>query len=132
MLSDLNRENGPSVENGGYDRWNKWWNRFASCGIRLEDCTGQVLGTLPDEDTDESEEEVSEEDDEEEDEDEEEESDSDGWGSEVNDSDFPALPAGNGRTMELTRLLQEVRAMNEGRDEALIARIRIERPPSPE
>ena len=30
--------------------------------------------------------------------------------------------------MELTRLLQEVRAINEGRDEKLIARIRIERP----
>jgi len=59
-----------------------------------------------------------------------EQSDSEGWGSETDDSSFPALPASNGRTMELTRLLQEVRAINEGRDEKLIARIRIERPPS--
>jgi len=61
-----------------------------------------------------------------------EQSDSEGWGSEADDSSlsFPALPASNGRTMELTRLLQEVRAINEGRDEKLIARIRIERPPS--
>ena len=135
MLSDLNKENGPSIENGGYERWNKWWNRFASFGITLEDCTGQALGTLPDEDQEESEEEEESDEDEdveEEEEEEEEESDSEGWGSEVDDSSFPALPAGNGRTMELTRLLQEVRAMNEGRDEKLIARIRIERPPSPE
>ncbi|KIM38035.1 hypothetical protein M413DRAFT_448073 [Hebeloma cylindrosporum] len=138
MLSDLNKENGPSMENGGYERWNKWWNRFASFGIRLEDCTGQVLGTLPDEDPegsqedDESEEEEEEEEDDEEEDDDEDDDDSEGWGSEINESSFPALPAGNGRTMELTRLLQEVRAMNEGRDEKLIARIRIERPPSPE
>jgi hypothetical protein len=24
MLGDLNEENGPSVENGGYERWNRW------------------------------------------------------------------------------------------------------------
>jgi hypothetical protein len=134
MLGDLNKENGPSVENGGYQRWNKWWNRCAAAGIRLEDCTGQVLGTLPPvEEEGDSEEEEEEDGDGDEDESEEEEEDSrDGWGSEIDESDFPALPEGNGRTMELTRLLQEVRAMNEGRDEKLIARIRIERPPSPE
>ena len=34
------------------------------------------------------------------------------------------LPEGNGRTMELTRLLEECRVMNEGCDEEMIARIR--------
>ena len=34
------------------------------------------------------------------------------------------LPEGNGRTMELKRLLEECRVMNEGRDEEMIAQIR--------
>ena len=34
------------------------------------------------------------------------------------------LPEGNGRTMELTRLLEECRVMNEGCDEEMIARTR--------
>lgn len=131
MLNDLNRADGPSVENGGYARWNKWWNACAGNGIKLEDCTGQALGTLPQEE----EEEDDQEDEEEEEEDESEEDDSDGWGSEEEEEatgyNVPPLPAGNGRTMELTRLLQEVRAMNEERDEALISRIRIPRPDSP-
>ncbi|KAF8891483.1 hypothetical protein CPB84DRAFT_1683298 [Gymnopilus junonius] len=147
MLRDLNRFDGPSRENGGYDRWNKWWNQFADSGIRMEDCTGQFLGTLPQDDEDESSE---EEDDDEDSEDEYEDSDDggeddeDGGGDggddfEDEDSDEadgegsrgPPLPEGNGRTMELTRLLQEVRAMNESRDEELIARVRIPGPPSP-
>jgi hypothetical protein len=33
------------------------------------------------------------------------------------------LPEGNGHTMELTRLLEECRVMNEGRDEEMTARI---------
>ena len=40
------------------------------------------------------------------------------------------LAAGNGRTMESTKLSQEVRAMNEGRDENLIAQISIQQSPS--
>ncbi|KAH9478036.1 hypothetical protein JR316_0010272 [Psilocybe cubensis] len=124
MLNDLNHSDGPSMENGGYERWNKWWNACVGNGIRLEDCTGQTLGTLPQDEQEESDEE---------------DGDSDGWGSESEEEEeeddavynVPPLPEGNGRTMELTRLLQEVRAMNEGRDEALIARIRIPRPDSP-
>ncbi|KAF8960422.1 hypothetical protein BDZ97DRAFT_1665771 [Flammula alnicola] len=132
MLSDLNNENGPSLESGGYDRWNKWWNGCVSQGIRLEDCTGQTLGTLPqDEESDDSSEDEEEEG--EEGESEEEGGDSDGWGTGSEEYEFPVppLPEGNGRTMELTRLLQEVRTMNAGRDEALIARIRPPLPDSP-
>ncbi|KAF8198534.1 hypothetical protein BJ912DRAFT_951753 [Pholiota molesta] len=140
MLGDLNEANGPSMENGGYDRWSRWWNACASRGVRLEDCTGQVLGTLPEDEDDEDEED--EEEDEEVGEDEEYEEgdeDDDESGEEYTSDEFgdeiefpvPPLPEGNGRTMELTRLLQEVRLMNAGRDEALIARIRPPLPDSP-
>ena len=140
MLRDLNKFDGPSKDNGGYERWNKWWNQFAEARVRLEDCTGQLLGTLPqDEDDDDSEEEEddeSEEDYEEEDEDETEsgsEEDEDEYDSESESEGFrvPPLPEGNGRTMELTRLLQEVRAMNKDRDEEMIARVRVTRPHTP-
>jgi hypothetical protein len=50
MLEDLNKRNGPSRDDdddGGYDRWLKWWTMCANAGIRLEDCTGAPLGTLP-------------------------------------------------------------------------------------
>lgn len=138
VLSDLNHENGPSLDNGGYDRWNRWWNACAAQQVRLEDCTGQPLGTLPEEESDaeSSSEEEEEEEYEEEAADEGEEYDSDEWESgseEEEEIEFPVppLPEGNGRTMELTRLLQEVRLMNASRDEALIARIRPELPESP-
>ncbi|KAF8157206.1 hypothetical protein B0H34DRAFT_658290 [Crassisporium funariophilum] len=127
MLTDLNRADGPSTECDGYNRWNKWWHMCAASGISFEDCTGQSLGTLPQEEEDEESEDE---------EDEDEEFDSDEWESESEEEDewgkrVSALPEANGRTMELTRLLQECRVMNEGRDEELIARIRIPRPPSP-
>ncbi|KAF9479495.1 hypothetical protein BDN70DRAFT_690771 [Pholiota conissans] len=149
LLDDLNQANGPSMENGGYDRWNRWWNACANQGVRLEDCTGQVLGTLPEDEDDES---SSEEEEDEEDEDgeeeyedgedgeKEEEGSEEEYDREEYDSDeyeeevefpVPPLPEGNGRTMELTRLLQEVRIMNAGRDEAMIARIRPPLPDSP-
>ncbi|PPR05316.1 hypothetical protein CVT26_011575 [Gymnopilus dilepis] len=140
MLRDLNKFDGPSKDNGGYERWNKWWNQFAEARVRLEDCTGQLLGTLPqDEDDDDSEEEEddeSEDDYEEDDEDETEsgsEEDEDEYDSESESEGFrvPPLPEGNGRTMELTRLLQEVRAMNKDRDEEMIARVRVTRPHTP-
>ena len=41
---------GPSGENGGYDRWNKWSTACLRSGIRLEDCTRQPLGTFPQDD----------------------------------------------------------------------------------
>ena len=142
MLNALNKSDGPSGENGGYDRWNRWSTVCLRSGIRLEDCTGQSLGTLPQDDEyeDESEEESDDErsdDDDEDDEDDDDDNDYDdddddsgGWVSE-SDEEKPEwerrvspLPEGNGRTMELTRLLEECRVMNEGRDEEMIARIR--------
>ena len=36
----------------------------------------------------------------------------------------PPLPEGNGHTIELTRLLEECRVMNEGRNKEMIAWIR--------
>ena len=74
-------------------------------GLELEDCTGQSLGTLPQDDDYE---------DESEDESGDERSDDDLRGSPLPDSE------GNGHTMELTRLLEECRVMKEGCDEALI------------
>jgi hypothetical protein len=55
ILEDLNKTGGPPREPGGYDRWLKWWTISAGAGIKLEDCTGQPLGTLPgaNEDSDE-------------------------------------------------------------------------------
>ena len=56
-MDALNNFVGPSGENGRYDQWNQWTAWF---WIRLEDCTGQYLGALPqddeyeDESTDES------------------------------------------------------------------------------
>ncbi len=47
MLEDLNTSNGPSMESGGYGRWSRWRSMCERYGIRLEDCTGQLLGTLP-------------------------------------------------------------------------------------
>ena len=128
MLNALNKSDGPSGENGGYDRWNRWSTACLRSGIRLEDCTGQSLGTLPQDDEYEDESE-GESEDERSDEDEDDD-DSGDWVSESDEEEpewgrrVSPLPEGNGRTMELTRLLEECRVMNEGRDEEMIARIR--------
>lgn len=50
VLKDLERENGPSGD--GVPRYDNWWNSLSSAGIRLEDCTGAPLGTLPPADDD--------------------------------------------------------------------------------
>ncbi|KAL9710025.1 hypothetical protein Ac2012v2_007087 [Leucoagaricus gongylophorus] len=50
VLKDLERENGPSGE--GVQRYDNWWNNLSRAGIRLEDCTGAPLGTLPLDDED--------------------------------------------------------------------------------
>ena len=130
MLNGLNRSNGPSSEIGSA-RWNRWSTTCAGSGIRLEDCTGQPLGTLPQDDEyeDESEEDESgeEESDDDEDQDGDDDDDSGEWESDEEEPEWgrrvSPLPEGNGRTMELTRLLEECRVMNEGRDEEMIARI---------
>ncbi|TDL24540.1 hypothetical protein BD410DRAFT_719195 [Rickenella mellea] len=46
LLKDLNAANGPK-EGACFDRWERWWDQCARQGIRLEDCTGSLLGTLP-------------------------------------------------------------------------------------
>ena len=43
----LNKSDKTSGENGGYDRWNRWSTTCLRSGIRLEDCSWQSLGTLP-------------------------------------------------------------------------------------
>ncbi|KAH9937127.1 uncharacterized protein B0H18DRAFT_1081395 [Fomitopsis serialis] len=59
LLRDLEAADGPSPE--CFERWERWWSQCSSQGVRLEDCTGALLGTLPE---DEPEEEESEEEDE--------------------------------------------------------------------
>ncbi|KZT75189.1 hypothetical protein DAEQUDRAFT_701424 [Daedalea quercina L-15889] len=57
LLRDLEAADGPSPD--CFERWERWWNQCASQGVRLEDCTGALLGTLPQDEPedDESEEE---------------------------------------------------------------------------
>jgi hypothetical protein len=45
LLRALESNNGPSQS--GLSRWEWWWDQCAQQGVRLEDCTGGVLGTLP-------------------------------------------------------------------------------------
>ncbi|EIW64417.1 uncharacterized protein TRAVEDRAFT_25592 [Trametes versicolor FP-101664 SS1] len=45
LLSDLEANNGPSQH--CYERWERWSRQCQKEGIRLEDCTGEPLGTLP-------------------------------------------------------------------------------------
>lgn len=48
LLQDLEAANGPSK--ACYPRYERWWDHCIGQGIRLEDCTGSDLGTLPDAD----------------------------------------------------------------------------------
>lgn len=143
VLEELNQSNGPSSENGGYDRWHNWWTSCASAGIRLEDCTGQLLGTLPVEpesDNESGDEDVESDGDDVEDDAEDDvegssdEEDADArvdCDSDLND-DTEWRPENPLQVPDvLTQLIQEVREMNKTRDEALIAKVRIRRPPSP-
>lgn len=45
LLRDLESANGPAAECFG--RWERWWDQCAEQRVRLEDCTGALLGTLP-------------------------------------------------------------------------------------
>ena len=118
-MNALNKFVGPSGENGRYDRWN-WLTACLRFCIRLEDCTGQSLGTLPQDD---------ESGDERSDDDCDDDNDRGEWvsGSDEEEPEWERrvspLPEGNGRAMELTRLLEKCRVMNERRDE-MIALIR--------
>ena len=110
MLQDLNDEDGPSEGDGGVERYDSWWSMLSGSGIRLEDCTGALLGTLPeDEHEEESEEEESDED-----EDSEEEVK---WGFHI-----PPMPVeGGAHLSELRQLLEECRLMAEEREESMFA-----------
>ncbi|KAJ8494593.1 hypothetical protein ONZ51_g2205 [Trametes cubensis] len=57
LLSDLEANNGPSQQ--CYGRWERWWRQCQKEGIRLEDCTGAELGTLPMDPEDETDDEES-------------------------------------------------------------------------
>ncbi|KAF8189536.1 hypothetical protein K438DRAFT_1722182 [Mycena galopus ATCC 62051] len=111
LLGELNRADGPSTEGGGMARWERWWDGCNRAGVRLEDCTGALLGELP-LDPPESE----EEDEDEEDEDEEYE-DEDGEEGEWKVTIPPMQSEGGTRVDELRRLLDECRAMDAGRDD---------------
>jgi hypothetical protein len=58
LLAGLERQNGPEDE--GYARWERWETQCNAEGVRLEDCTGALLGDLPLDSDDEWEEEDSE------------------------------------------------------------------------
>ena len=45
LLSDLEKNNGPSQR--CFERWERWSKQCQREGVRLEDCTGAALGTLP-------------------------------------------------------------------------------------
>ncbi|KAI6104143.1 hypothetical protein F5141DRAFT_1029674 [Pisolithus sp. B1] len=46
LLQDLNDENGPRAGEC-FERWESWWDACESMGVRLEDCSTGLLGTLP-------------------------------------------------------------------------------------
>lgn len=58
LLSDLEKNNGPSQL--CYERWERWSRQCQLNKIRLEDCTGASLGTLPEIDEDEDDESIEE------------------------------------------------------------------------
>ncbi|KAJ6546203.1 hypothetical protein DFH09DRAFT_1171480 [Mycena vulgaris] len=87
------------------ERWERWWEVCRRAGVRLEDCTGGLLGELP-QDEPESESESDEA------EDEEEEGEGE-WSIAVP----PMASEGGNHIDELRQLLEECRAMDEGRDE---------------
>ena len=95
LLQHLNDENGPK-EGECFARWERWWDACQSQGVRLEDCSGGVLGNLPQDPMEEEYDEGDEEEDEYYTEDEEEE------------------PAGRrvSNLAELRELLEECRRMS--------------------
>lgn len=45
VLQDLNDSNGPA--DSCFERWERWWEMCTKMRVRLEDCSGGVLGNLP-------------------------------------------------------------------------------------
>ena len=103
LLRSLEKNDGPEQE--CLQRWDRWWTQFTRMGVRLEDCTGAMLGTLPQEEgMDDNESDDSDEGTESEDED----------GDEVV-VEGPRL--GDGTINELRQLLEECWKMSEDREE---------------
>lgn len=108
MLVDLNEADGPSAESGGLERYDNWWHMLTGNGIRLEDCTGALLGTLPQDEVEEGEEEESD--------------DEDGdWEYDLppNESDEEQPVRRSSNVEELRQLLAECRAMAAERPEPM-------------
>ncbi|KAG6879078.1 hypothetical protein C0992_005286 [Termitomyces sp. T32_za158] len=118
MLSDLNDADGPSEEGGGMARYDKWWDMLTAQGVRLEDCTGALLGTLPNNEGEEDEEEEGEEEEEEE----EEEGSEGDWEEEeeVESELIPSHEHGHG-VEELRNLLDQCRWMERTREPSIFA-----------
>lgn len=123
MLRDLEREGGPmgpdGTEGEGWKRWVKWSDASEQEGLRLEDCTGALLGTLPgvadsgsEEDESGSEYESGEEEEYEEEE------------SYEHDKEFgfaiPIPPRERPENTELRQLLKECRKMTAEREEPML------------
>ncbi|TBU34562.1 hypothetical protein BD311DRAFT_746380 [Dichomitus squalens] len=51
LLTDLEKNNGPSQ--ACFERWERWSRQCQKNNVRLEDCTGAPLGTLPEVDEEE-------------------------------------------------------------------------------
>ncbi|KAI0065048.1 hypothetical protein BV25DRAFT_1822154 [Artomyces pyxidatus] len=45
LLKGLEKNDGPEEE--GLERWERWYEQCKAQGVRLEDCTGALLGDLP-------------------------------------------------------------------------------------
>lgn len=45
LLQDLNDNNGPA--DACFERWERWWEMCTKMRVRLEDCSGDMLGNLP-------------------------------------------------------------------------------------
>lgn len=97
LLRDLESNDGPAAD--CYERWDRWWDQFNRVGVRLEDCTGAMLGTLP--------EPLHSEDDDEDDEYEEEEGEEEPKGAHLS----------KGVLSELRDLLEECKKMSAEREE---------------
>ncbi|KAH7882849.1 hypothetical protein F5I97DRAFT_142084 [Phlebopus sp. FC_14] len=50
VLQDLNDANGP--EASCFERWERWWQMCTNMRVRLEDCSGDTLGNLPQDEED--------------------------------------------------------------------------------
>ncbi|KAJ7048593.1 hypothetical protein C8F01DRAFT_1094682, partial [Mycena amicta] len=114
LLRQLNLDNGPREAGGGMTRWENWWATTMWAGIRLEDCTGNFLGELPQDEA-----ELTGSDDESEEEDGDGDGDWDTSGDLYSDDEYYSQP-GSRRVSnidELKVLLEKCRAMDLGRDD---------------